>query len=96
MRGRGRTGATYSFALICHRSSDYRAFWAVSVQPAAHKPHLERPYRSQRGHVENSELGNAIKDMEYKHNFIVESCSQSDFRHWLASNFKAVELASSR
>lgn len=26
------------------------------------------------------ELTNAIKDMEYKHNFIVESCPQCDFR----------------
>lgn len=29
--------------------------------------------------------------MEHKHEFIVESCPQYDFRHWLTSNFRAVE-----
>lgn len=91
MRGRGRTAVTYSFALICHQDGDYWSF---------------RPFRSKSRRISHiwserivhnavtsadAELRNAIKDMEYKHNFIVESCPPR-FRHWLLSNVKAEEL----
>lgn len=41
--------------------------------------------------IERTYLMAELKHKLYKHEFIVESFPQSDFRHWLSSKFRAIE-----
>lgn len=86
-------GRRYIF--ICAYLPSEWQLLVISVALQSHTPHLDGwtllNAVTSRESIERTHLMAGMEHKLYKHEIIVESCLQSDFRHWLSSNFRAME-----